>query len=128
MKPPPIALSLILCEQVIVDHHSRNPSPISIFTGLAVEGFPSPSQRFSVFTSLTNGRGNGVVKVGANRLDTGETIYEQQYPIAFPGPLLVVNVNVRVRAIRFPAPGRYEFVLLVDDDPVAQRTLRVYQI
>jgi hypothetical protein len=127
MNPPPVALSLILCEQVIVDLHTQNPSPISIFTGLAVECFPSPSQRFSVFASLTNGRGSGVVKVVANRLDTGEPVYEQRHPIRFPDPLLVVNVNIRVGKIRFPVPGRYEFILAVDADPVAQRTLRVYQ-
>ena len=128
MNPPPVALSLILCEQVIVDHQTGNPSPISIFTGLAVEGFPSLPQRLSVFTSLTNGRGSCVVKVVVNRLDTGGQIYEQGYPIAFPDPLLVVNVHIRVRAIRFPAAGRYEFVLLVDTEPVAQRTLRVYKM
>jgi hypothetical protein len=127
MNPPPVALSLILCEQVIVDLHTQNPSPISIFTGLAVEGFPSPPQRFSVFASLTNGRGSGVLKVVANRLDTGEPVYEQRHPIRFPDPLLVINVNIRVGKIRFPVPGRYEFILVVNADPVAQRTLRVYQ-
>jgi hypothetical protein len=126
MTPPPVALSLILCEQVIVDHQTRNPTPVSIFTGLAVEKFPSDPQRFSVFTSLTNGRGDGTIKLAANRLDTGESVYEQQHRIHFPDPLLVVNVNIRVRAIRFPAAGRYEFVLFVDSDPVAQRTSRVY--
>jgi hypothetical protein len=126
MNPPPLALSLILCEQVIVDLHTQNPSPISIFTGLAVEGFPSPAQRFSVFTTLTNGRGGGVLRLVANRLDTGEPVYEQRYPIHLSDPLLVVNVNIRVREIRFPVPGRYEFILMVDADPVAQRMLRVY--
>jgi hypothetical protein len=60
-----------------------------------------------------------------NRLDTGATIYEQRFPIRFPDPLLVVNINIRVRGIRFPVPGRYEFLLYVDSDAVAQRTLRV---
>jgi len=125
MTPPPVAVGLVVCEQVIVDHQTRNPSPISIFTGLAVETFPSPAQRCSVFASLTNGRGDGVVRLVVTRLDTGETIYEQRFPIRFPDPLLVVNLNIRVRSIRFPVPGRYEFLLYVDVDPVAQRTLRV---
>jgi hypothetical protein len=55
----------------------------------------------------------------------GETIYEQRFPTRFPDPLLVVNMNIRVRGIRFPVPGRYEFLLYVDSDPVVQRTLRV---
>jgi hypothetical protein len=128
MTPPPVALSLMLCEQIIVDHQTRNTSPINIFTGLAVEGFPSSPQRFSAFATLTNGRGEGIIKLVANRLDTGEQIYEQEYSLRFPDPLLVVNVNLRVRTISFPVAGRYEFVLLVDNEPIAQRTLRVYQM
>jgi hypothetical protein len=125
MTPPPVAVGLIVCEQVIVDQHTRNPSPISIFTGLAVESFPSPPQRCSVFASLTNGRGDATLRLVVTRLDTGETIYEQRFPIRFPDPLLVVNVNIRVRGVRFPVPGHYEFALHVDSDPVAHRTLRV---
>lgn len=125
MTPPPVAIGLIVCEQVIVDYHTRNPSPISVFTGLAVESFPSPPQRCSVFASLTNGRGDAALRLVVNRLDTGQTVYEQRFPISFPDPLLVVNLNIRVRGIRFPVAGRYEFLLYVDADPVAQRTLRV---
>jgi hypothetical protein len=122
-----VALSLMLCEQVIVDHQTRNPSLIGIFTGRVVDSFPSEPQRFSVFASLTNGHADGVVKLVATRLDTGEVIYEVQHPIHFPDPLTVINANIRIRAIRFPVPGLYEFILSVDSDPIAQRTLRVYK-
>jgi hypothetical protein len=126
MVPDPTALALLLCEQVIVDQQSRNPSPINIFTGLAVEGFPSDAQRFSVFAALTDSKGDGHLELRAIRLDTGEQFYAQQYPIHFPDRAIVVNVNIRVRAIRFAVPGVYEFLLLVDGNLVAQRKLRVY--
>jgi hypothetical protein len=127
MTPPPVALGLILCEQVIVDQQSQNPSTINIFTGLAVERFPSPAQRFSVFASLTGGRGSGELSLMVNRSDTGAMVYRQRFPIQFANPLVVVNVLIRLRRIRFPVAGQYEFVLSVDSDPVAHRTLRVYQ-
>ena len=127
MTPPPVALSLMICEQVIVDLHTQNPTPVSIFTGLSVEEFPSPPQRFSIFACLTNGRGEHDLRLVANRLDTGESFYEQRHRIHFPNPLLLSNVHIRVRGdICFPESGRYEFVLYVDSDPVAQRSLRVY--
>jgi hypothetical protein len=128
MVPPPVALSLLLCERVIVDHATKQPSLISVFTGLAVDGFPSPEQRFCLFVPLTSGRGEGTLKLVVNRLDTGEPVYEQQHLIRFPNPLAVVNVTLRLRAIRFPVPGRYEFVLFADSDLVAQRTLHVRQL
>ena len=60
-----------------------------------------PPQQFSVFASLTNGRADGVLRLVVNRPDTGGVVYEQRYPIRFPDPLLVVNVSIRVRGIRF---------------------------
>ena len=126
MIPDPTALALILCEQVLVDQLSRNPSPINIFTGLAVQGFPSERQRFSVFAALTDSQGDGRLELRAIRLDTGEQFYAQHYPIHFPDRPTVINVNIRVRAVRFPVAGVYEFLLLVDGSLIAQRRLRVY--
>jgi hypothetical protein len=126
MVPDPTALALMLCEQVIVDQGSRNPSPINIFTGRVVDRFPSDPQRFSAFAALTDGQGAGRLELRAVRLDTGDQFYAQQYPIHFPDRSMVVNVNVRVRNLRFPVPGVYEFMLLVDGNLIAQRRLRVY--
>jgi hypothetical protein len=126
MVPDPTALALLLCEQVIVDQLSRNPSPINIFTGLAVERFPSDPQRFSVFAALTDSLGDGRLELRTSRLDTGDQFYAQQYPLHFPDRATVINVNIRIRNIRFPVPGVYEFLLLVDGSPIAQRKLRVY--
>jgi hypothetical protein len=126
MTPDPTALALILCEQVIVDQQSQNPSPINIFTGMAVQVFPSPPQRISVFAALTDTQGAGRVELRCLRLDTGDQFYAQEYPIEFPDRATVVNVHIRLRSIRFPVPGLYEFLLLVDDHLIAQRRLRVY--
>jgi hypothetical protein len=41
MTPKPVAIGLLLCDRVIVDKDSNSPSAIGIFTGLAVESFPS---------------------------------------------------------------------------------------
>src|SRR5262245_28245689 len=127
MIPAPVAMGLFLCEQVIVDRRTNNPSPINIFTGLAVERFPSEIQRFSVFAALTDGQGEGTIELAGHRMDSGELVYSQRHPIRFVDRRLVVNVDMRVRNIRFPVAGAYEFVLLVDGDLVARRALRVYR-
>jgi hypothetical protein len=75
--PDPTALALLICEQVIVDQHSQNPSPINVFTGLAVERFPSDPQRFSVFAALTESLGDGRLQLQCVRLDTGDEFYAQ---------------------------------------------------
>ncbi|MBI1915497.1 MAG: hypothetical protein HYS12_12295 [Planctomycetes bacterium] len=127
MVPTPTALGLTICEQVIVDRHSRNPSPINIFLGMGVERFPSDPQRFSVFATLTDGQGAGTLELVGIRLDTDNKVYHQRFPITFPDRGTLVNISIRVRTVRFPAPAWYEFSLLVDGAPVARRRFRVYQ-
>ncbi len=126
MVPDPTALALFLCERILIDHQSRNPSPICIFTGLAVERFPSEPQRFSVFAALTDSQGDGRLELRSIRLDTGDQFYAQRFPLHFPNRATVVNVNIRIRGIRFPVPGLHDFLLLVDGSLVASRKLRVY--
>jgi hypothetical protein len=116
----------MLCDQVIVDKDTSKPSPLGIFTGLAVDGFDEP-QRFSAFAALTNGRDEGILELVVFRLDNGDQIYRQSYSISFPDPLAVVNVNIRIRRIRFPASGWYDFVLRVNGEHVSQRRIRVYR-
>jgi hypothetical protein len=126
MTPDPTALALMLCEQVIVDQQSQNPSPINIFTGLAVDGFPSSPQRLSVFAALTDSQGSGNMELRCLRLDTGEQFYAQHYLVEFPDRATIVNVHIRLRNIRFPVAGSYDFVLVIDNHWIAQRRLRVY--
>jgi hypothetical protein len=127
MTPPPIALGLFLCDMVITDQRTRCPTPINIFTGLAVEGFPSDNAKLSIFAALTDAKGHGIIALEVIRLDTGARIYLQQFPIDFPDRQAVVNVNIRVRRLSFPVEGLYDFLLGIDEELIAQRTLRVYQ-
>ena len=124
-EPAPIAIGLMLCDQVIIDKDTNKPCLLGIFTGLAVEDFKE-SQRFSVFLTLTNGRGHVKLELICLRLDNGEPIYDQTYNTVFPDPLTLVNVNIRVRSIRFPVPGSYDFLIRANGELIAQRKIRVY--
>jgi hypothetical protein len=123
MTPKPVAIGLILCDRVIVDKDTNSPSAAGIFTGLAVEEFPTESQRFSALAMLTDSQGDGRIRLAVFRFDEHwlrqEGIYATAHAIQFPDRFAVVNFNLRVRTIRFPAPGSYEFVLFVDADEVA---------
>jgi hypothetical protein len=69
MTPKPVVIGLLLCDRVIVDKDTNSPSAIGIFTGLAVERFPSEPQRFSVLAVLTDAQGDGRGKLAVYRLD-----------------------------------------------------------
>jgi hypothetical protein len=125
MREIPVVVGLMLCDQVIVDKDTYKPCLIGVFTGLAVQDFDEP-QRFSAFVALTNGQGSVDLELRCQRLDTGEGIYRQAYKAYFPDPLAVLNVNIRVRSIRFPEAGWYDFEICVNGELVGQRKIRVY--
>jgi hypothetical protein len=131
MTPKPIAIGLLLCDRVIVDKDTSSPSAIGIFTGLAVEHFPSDPQRFSVLSVLTDAQGDGRCRLAVYRLNEHwlrqEETYATEHAIRFPDRFAVLNFHLRIRTIRFPEAGSYDFVLFVDADEIAHRRVRVYQ-
>jgi hypothetical protein len=122
----PVAIGMMLCDQVIVEKDTMKPSPIGIFTGMAVKDFKE-SQHFSVYAALTNGEGPTKIELVAFRMDNGDQIYQQRSSLYFPHRLGIVNVNIRVRNIKFPCAGWYDFVIRVNGEFIAQRKIRVYQ-
>jgi uncharacterized protein DUF6941 len=127
MVPPPQALSLTLCDQVIIEQGTKNPTLVGIFLARKVAEFPSEPVIFSVFVPLMDGSGTGTIELVAVRLETDDQIYLQRGEITFPHRFAVINTHFRVTKIRFPAPGSYAFMLLVDGDLIAQRRVHVYQ-
>lgn len=129
MDTHPVTTGLLPANQVIVDRATLKPSLVGIFSGLGVEGFPSSSQRFSVWSPLTHGAGSGRIELWAFSSRTREQIYLQGGTIRFSDVTDVVYTSFRVRTIRFPHPGYYIFRLFIDDIPVPRAVcrLRVYR-
>jgi hypothetical protein len=126
MVPTPTVLGLIICEQVIFDRDTNNPSLINIFSGMRVQGFPSEPKSLSLFTTLTNSEGNGTMEVRCVHIDTQDEVYCQAYPLSMTARRVLQNIRIRVSGLEFKAPGWHEFFLLIDGDIVGQRRFRVY--
>lgn len=60
-----------------------------------------------------------------SRLDTMEDVFERRWPMKFSDPLRDVRLLLRLSALSFPAPGRYQFTLLADGEWVAQMAVQV---
>jgi len=58
MPQRPSAVSLMLCDQVVFEQGTQKPYLLGVFTGVAVDGFPTAPQRFDVFAALTDGQGD----------------------------------------------------------------------
>ena len=125
MAEIPMARGLFVCEQVIVDHHTRNASLINCFSGWPIDRFPSPPQRFSVYAALTNGSGNWMMKVSILRLKDLTTIYERLMPHHFPSPMELIRFHFRVKECIFPAPGDYVVQLYARNDFICDTVLKI---
>jgi hypothetical protein len=126
MPQRPSAISLMLCDKVVFEEGTQKPYLLGVFTG--VGHFPSIPQPFDVFAALTDGLGNVTMTLTVVHLDTNQEIYSQRMTVLCPDPLQVVNLRFRVRRLTFDAAGTYLFALMVDDEEIATRRMRVYQI
>jgi hypothetical protein len=127
MPSQPLARGLILSDYVIVEERTRKVSFIGTFDRLRAPRFPALVQPFSVYAAMTGGQGSAILKLSVTRLDTDQEVYYWEEPITFPDRLEVSRVHFRLTQFVFPAPGWYEFVLLVDRNWVAQSRVLLYQ-
>jgi hypothetical protein len=75
MNQRPVAIGLLLCEQVIVEEKTRNITPVNCFTIRTVEQLPSETFPFVIFAVLTDGTGEIPLEVTIQRLDSMDEIY-----------------------------------------------------
>jgi hypothetical protein len=121
----PVAIGLTLCEQVIVEAKTGNITLVNCFTRLKMPDFPSKAQRMAAFAVLADGQGTGKFDLIVERLDTRDEVYEQSHQVTFADSLQEVNLFFRIHQCWFPAPGRYQALLLADGELIAQRVLEV---
>src|SRR2546421_1735564 len=112
MSQRPSAVSLMLCDQVVFEEGTQKPYLLGVFTGVAVDSFPTAPQRFDVFAALTDGAGDVTMTLSVVHLDTNEEIYAQRMAVHFADPLRVVNLRFRVRQLIFDAAGTYLFAFV----------------
>jgi hypothetical protein len=125
MFPPPIVLGLTICEKVIVEEGTKNVTLVSTFTKLQVDTFPTVAQRFTVYTVLTGGLGDGTIDLIVRNLETDQVVYEAKLPVRLTDRLMELRVLFRVTNCVFPSPGAYQVTLLLDGEWLAQRRVNV---
>jgi len=127
MKQKPLASGLLLCEQAVIEERTRNVTLVNCFSRRAVERFPSEMFPFVVFALLTNGLGEISLELVIQRLDTFDEVYQRIISFRLANPLQEAKLLLRVRDCSFPVAGVYQVALLVENEPLAQRRVRIAQ-
>ena len=125
MIPPPMVLGLTICEKGIVEEGTRNVTLVNTFTRLVVEEFPSPPQRFSVYSMLTDGLGDATILLTVTNLETDEEVDRIERRFRFPDRLAEVRLLFRIRECSFPVEGTYQITLSIDGEWLSERRLQV---
>ena len=120
MNKQPVAIGLLICDQVIVEARTGNVTPVNCFNKKLVPKFPTGRMPFVVFAVLTDGSGEMPLDILAHRLDNYEEVYRFSYSIKFSSPLEEIRCTVRLRGCSFPVAGAYQVSLWVGRESVAQ--------
>ena len=124
MNHVPVAIGLVLCEQVIVDVASRNVTPVNCFARLPLGEFPTTAS-FHIVAWLADGLGEMPIEVIVRKLDSKDEVFRLERIMQFDDLLTDMRFTARIRDCPFPVAGYYEVVLNVDGEFVAHRKFRV---
>jgi len=125
MVPTPVAVGLTLCDYVLIEDGTKRASLIGGLTRMEAGSFPYLAPPFFVFAALIDGLGDATVDLIATRLDKNDRVYTRRRSVRFSDRLRELHVVFRIDDCHFPAPGYYQFSLLVDGEWVAQRRFHV---
>lgn len=128
MPQLPSAITLMLCDQVVFEQGTQKPYLLGVFTGVAAEQFPTLPQRFDVFVALTDGLGDVTIDLSVTHLESNQEVFAQKMEVKFPDPLRIINLRFRFRQLVYEQAGTYLFALLVGDQEIAARRVRVYDL
>ena len=127
--PPPLLLSVILCDQVIIDSITGKTSIIGAFENISAPQYPARHSRLVFFCQLTNGRGKTKITVRLVDVEKDdELIFEQTGEPEFKDVRQVVNLTFDISGIVFPHPGEYRFQIYAGTEFRGERRIICRQI
>jgi hypothetical protein len=112
--PPPVLLSVIICDMVIIDRITDKPSIIGAFETISAPKYPARHPKLVFFCQLTNGHGK-----------TGVTVKLVQ---EFKDVRQVANLTFDIGGMVFPHPGEYRFQIYAGTEFLGERRIVCRQI
>ncbi|MCG3137946.1 MAG: hypothetical protein HJJLKODD_01801 [Phycisphaerae bacterium] len=122
----PDVLSLIICDQIIVDRLSGKTSLIGMFSNIGAARFPVRHPQLCVFAALTDGRGVvplEIMIVDAN--DARSPIAHGRAEVEFQDPRQVACLNLHFSGLVFPEPGQYRVQLYCQSELLREARLQL---
>lgn len=124
--PQPVVKAFLVCDQVIHDAQMGKKSLIGVFHELRADQFPAVHPQLWIYANLTDARGKYSFEIRLVDVERNNVLGRgTPPPIEIPGPLQTTELSAQLRNIRLPGPGMYEFQLLVNDELLVTKAIRV---
>jgi len=120
--PPPLLLSAIVCDSVIIDALTGKATVVGVFSAINARRYPARHASLCVFCEMTGAR--GLIPVTAKLVDLQneeKVLVEQGTDVEFSDPLVVNCVILTFRGIPFPHAGEYRFQIYAGDAYCGER-------
>ncbi len=122
--PPPVLLSAVVCDQVIIDARTNKASVIGIFENISAPKYPARHPRLAFFFELTNGRGKTELTIKlVNVQNEDKTLWECTVQQELKDVRQVVNSTFDIGGIKFPHPGEYRFQVYAGTTLLGERRI-----
>ncbi len=129
LPPPPIPLSMVLCDQVHRDPTTGKPYLMGCFATIGATSFPIVHPSLSIFLELTNGRGKvpfRIQVVDVNEDHKPICVVEQE--LEFDDPRLVGQLDLRMVGLKFPKADEYRVQVFACGEFLVERRITVVNI
>ncbi len=124
----PIGLAMIVCDNIHVDPNTGKRTILGTLTNIRSQTFPKVQPLLCVYMALTECY--GPFEFTYRIVDADEArkpVHETRGAVtgSLIGPLAIMELDLRLTKLTFPAPGEYRFQFVVRGSVVSERRLFV---
>jgi len=121
---PPVVLSTIVCERVLLDAPTKTSSVIGIIDRIFAPQYPIRFPRLFFFAEMTNGHDTTELEVRlVDEQNDEKIIVRQKAVVKFPDVKSIVSIVMVFEGLAFSHPGEYYFQLFAAGQILTSRRL-----
>ena len=126
---PPIVLSTIVCDRVLLDAPTKTSSLISIRDSIVAAKYPARHPQLFFFAEMTNGHEDTQITVRlVDVQDNDKVMAEKISKVKFDDVKRIVTIVLGFEGLVFPHTGEYYFQLYAGQELLSSRRIVCLQI
>ncbi|MBK6940882.1 MAG: hypothetical protein IPH13_11890 [Planctomycetes bacterium] len=128
-KSVPIPLSLMICDQVVVDSASGKTTIFGAFENILCASFPTALPRLMLFAELTCGHGPTPITIKFVRTTPdsvdGAVVEKWDLELPFSDPRAIARLGITIENIALAQAGEHRFILETEGALIIERRVLV---